>query len=833
MKTIPFRFRWLGTAILISFGLIAISVIIWNATSNARKEIDNLTLTNADQRVWRIVEVEANVHNLQHTILNIDHANPHNLDHLREKFGKLVASLTYVCEAEEFVEIKKASFVAGPLKSVEAQVMAMKPAFDAPDEQLLLMVEELSEQSFALADAAEKLSLASLPAFTDIAQDHRDKVAKSLLDLALIIVLLFLVLFVSVLVLLMSIRSGANRTSEISATRNRLNAIVGTSLDGIIVADQVGTIIDYNGAAKRIFGYERDEVIGHDMASLIIPEHLREAHRAGMQRYAATRKKTVIDQGLVQLEAMNKDGHVFPVELSISTAETEGGEIYVSYIRDISARVADQNELVEARDRAVAGEKAKANLLAVMSHEMRTPLNGLLGSLQLLDGTKLSDRQAKFIDVMKTSGQMLLEHVNNVLDISRVDAGKVEKFEQEFAIPEMVQEVVESLKPMATERGNALSFDVLSADTESASGDKARLTQILVNLVGNALKFTEDGRVHVEVEREENSDIVEFRVIDNGIGIPEEQRTKIFDDFVTLDTSFTRAVEGTGLGLGIVRRLVAILDGEIGVESEVGDGSVFWVRVPLKKLERSDASQRTQDDSDTASIEQDGYSVLIVEDNEINRLVAREMLAGMGCVSTEAVDGLEGVEVANSRPFDLIFCDISMPRMDGIQATQAIRAGNGPNADTPIVALTAHALPDDIEKFRAAGMNDVIVKPLSLDSIQTVLNTYLKPDTPDTPSSDLASVLGREKANEVLLQAHDEVLSGLAQLQTMAVNGEAPKAIRELAHKISGVAAVVGWQKVHRALSDIEDGAFDLSSTKLEGLIKKAIKLVETSNTKG
>jgi signal transduction histidine kinase len=382
---------------------------------------------------------------------------------------------------------------------------------------------------------------------------------------------------------------------------------------------------------------------------------MRDAHRAGMKRYAETREKRVLDQGLVQLEAVNSDGQIFPVEPSISTAKTDGGEIYVSYIRDISKRVAAQNELVDARDKAVAGEKAKANLLAVMSHEMRTPLNGLIGSLQLLDGTSLSDRQKKFVDVMKTSGQMLLEHVNNVLDISRVDAGKVEKFEQNFDVPEAVNEVVESLKSTASERGNTLSFEVTRDDIGTAFGDKARLTQILVNLIGNALKFTENGRVQVEVERDPNSDVVEFRVIDNGIGIPEDQRQQIFEDFVTLDSSFTRAVEGTGLGLGIVRRLVAILDGEIGVESEAGEGSVFWVRLPLKPVSLKPKTTKQTGDTLTKAVDQSGASFLIIEDNEINRLVAREMLAQMGYISFEANDGQEGVEAADRQAFDLIF----------------------------------------------------------------------------------------------------------------------------------------------------------------------------------
>ena len=547
-------------------------------------------------------------------------------------------------------------------------------------------------------------------------------------------------------------------------------------------------------------------------------------------RYAATRDKRVVDQGLVQLEAMNKDENVFPVELSISSADSGGGEIFVSYIRDISTRVADQTELVEARDKALAGEKAKANFLAVMSHEMRTPLNGLLGSLQLMVGTELNGKQAKFVDVMRTSGQMLLEQVNNVLDISRADAGKVEKFEQPFEMSKLVDEVVTSLKPMALERGNALSVNLTAVDVDGAMGDKARLSQILVNLVGNALKFTENGSVEIEAERHTGSDLVEFRVIDNGIGIPNERQQTIFEDFVTLDTSFTRKVEGTGLVLGIVRRLVTILGGEIGLESETGMGSVFWVRIPMARVQSVKKPEQVDTETGNDEYVHGKYSVLIVEDNEINRLIAREMLQGLGCVVAEAIDGQAGVECASVQPYDLIFCDISMPRMDGIEATQQIRHGMGPNAKTPIIALTAHALPADIAKFRAAGMNEVIVKPLTIESLQNVLEAHLIAHNP-IESSSLASVLGNEKAKEVLLQAGDEIGSGLDQLQMMVVDGAASKKIRELAHKLSGVAAVVGWSSVHQSLSDIENGAFDLSASELENLIKKTRMLAKVSTT--
>ena len=830
-KNIPFKYRWLGTAALVATALAAISVIIFSATTSARHDIDELAFVNADQRLWEIVEVEEHVIEFQRELWRAQALADGDMSRIRDSFDELVEITTKVRTSPEFQELFELPSINATLSEVERGIAIIQTSFSDEDSILSLQIPLLQQTSEWMLSNASALCNSSLPAFTELATLHRDSVANSLFELGFIIVLMFWILFVSVVVLLFSLRSGAKRTSEISATRNRLNAMVSTSLDGILVADREGRIVDFNGAARRIFGYSLDEAIGKDLADLIIPDHLKSAHKNGMRRYLATREKRVIDQGLVQLEAQDKFGRVFPVELSISSAESEDGEIFVSFIRDISERVAAEAELVEARDSAVEGEKAKANLLAVMSHEIRTPLNGLLGSLQLLGGTRLNERQRNFVDVMNTSGQMLLEHVNNVLDISRVDSGKVERTEQHFDVMEMVGEVVSSLEAQANGRGNKLSVESLGAGVAGVRGDKARLTQILVNLVGNALKFTENGQVIVEVERDGDQDTIEFRVIDTGIGITEKNLKKIFEDFVTLDTSFRREVEGTGLGLGIVKRLVALLGGEIGVESVVDEGSVFWIRVPLPPSEldtNRKAKVTTHEDPRPSS----SRSVLLVEDNEINRLVAREMLSSFGCVTTEAGDGQEGVELAEEQKFDLILCDISMPRMDGIEATKTIRAGKGPNANVPIIALTAHALPDDIARFQAAGMNDVVVKPLTFDEMKRVLAENLgelkNSAQGNSVTDELVSVLGKERAQDVITQANDEIATGLTKLQAMVVDGAKSIQLRDVAHKLSGVAAVVGYSDLHAKLSDLEEAAFDRPTSELETLVAEAKAILES-----
>ena len=824
----PFKARWLGVGALVIVGLLAIAAIILNATDNARRELDLLARANADERIWRIVEIEAKVHRFQHSVLNMHEPLDGHLHHMRAEFQELKSALMVICEDPDFASIKAFNSAGSSLEEADRIIQLIEPIVMIDFTTDPLLGQQLLDLSFELATVSEALSLATLPAFTELAQDQRNRVANSLLELGVVIVILVIVLFCSVAILLFSLRSGAVRTREITSTRNRLNAMIGTSLDGILVVGRKGEILDFNGAAERIFGYTPDEAIGQTMSDLIVPEHLRAAHEAGMNRYLETREKRVVDQGLVQLEAVDKSGRVFPVELSISSAESEDGEIFVSYIRDISERVAAQAELVDARDKAVAGEQAKAKFLAVMSHEMRTPLNGLLGSLQLLRGTKLNTRQRGFAEVMDTSGQLLLEHVNNVLDISRADAGQVKAVEQQFDLDELLHELTTSLGGQAKARGNSFSVAKLGDLPTAYIGDRGRLAQVLVNLVGNAIKFTTNGEVALEIEAIEGSDDVEFRVRDTGIGIADEDQARIFDDFVMIDSSYQREVEGTGLGLGIVQRLVSIMGGEIGVESQVGIGSTFWVRMPLPVA--PETKVEAQEPNGEIAGEPGELQVLLVEDNEINRMVAREMLTQFGCHTTEAVDGREGVDMASRSKFDLILCDISMPRMDGIEATSLIRASDGPNADTPIVALTAHALPEDLQRFRAAGMTDTIVKPLTFEEMQRVISqitTRNGVEQHEDANNALESLLGADRAREVMAQANGELREGLSKIQNICDAEGDREEIRHISHKLCGVAAVIGLARLHETLTELEQSSANAAYEDLSALTKRALKQIK------
>lgn len=273
-----------------------------------------------------------------------------------------------------------------------------------------------------------------------------------MLTFALVVtLLLFLV------ALLWMIRRSARSESAAAGARNRLQKVISTSIDGILAVSLDGRIVDYNGAAERIFGYSRDEAIGRNMADIIIPDHLRSAHSDGMKRYNQTGEKRVVGAGLLLLKAKRKDGTVFPVEANIASIDADGEEIFVSYLRDVSTRVAAENELIEARDKAVSGEKAKAELLAIMSHEMRTPLNGLLGTMELMQDTQLAPEQRTYLSAMETSASLLLSHVNNVLSISGSEAGQLILKPTEIAPEELFGQLVASQQSSISSNDNTIT----------------------------------------------------------------------------------------------------------------------------------------------------------------------------------------------------------------------------------------------------------------------------------------------------------------------------------------------------------------------------------------
>ena len=706
------------------------------------------------------------------------------------------------------------------------------PFMDGPDEGLRQSLPYLREKIESLRPVSHAMSLTGLRTFAAVSQNNRLQVGRTLVMVAALTVVCLLTLLILVFVLLRLDRAHRARSTEVELGAARLAAIVGTAQDAIITLQPDGTIMDCNAAAEAMFGHDRVHVLGHDLAQLLFPPDQRPLLQAALDGALARGDPDAPpppDLRRARLTARSRQGRVFPVELTISSTAEEP-RLVVAFLRDLTDQVAADAALVHARDEALAGERAKAEVLAVMSHEVRTPLNGLLGTLDLLGRTPLDARQKDYLRILETSGQLLLHHVNDVLDIARLDSGLMPQAQEPVDLAALVQEVIENQRAAAEARGNRLEMELPQDSKLGLLSDQRLLKRVLLNLVGNAVKFTEGGCIRLSVRHlgsglPPDGGPTEFRVSDTGVGIPAQDLSRIFDDFVTLDASYARPQGGTGLGLGIARRIVSRLGGTLIADSTPGVGSSFHFTVAAPILPAPAAEPRAAEpraavtpaapmpNAEPAAGPARALDILVVEDNEINRLVLRDMLARFGHNVTESADGADCLRQAQLRRFDVILMDISMPRMDGLQATEALRANTGPNRATPVVALTAHALPEERSRFRSAGMADVLTKPYGAETLAAALRRVTAPGPP--PGAAKARSL-RSKARPPRELRHlvsafvadaDQAMVRIAGLAADPETGADRGAGAELAsavHRIAGSAGLIGADVLARALARIE-----------------------------
>ena len=532
-----------------------------------------------------------------------------------------------------------------------------------------------------------------------------------------------------------------------SEARTRL--IVETALDAVVTMDMEGLITGWNDQAEKVFGWSSDEIVGQRMSATIIPHQYRQAHEDGMGHYRRTGEGPVLNQR-IEITALHRDGHEFPVELAITPVQIGGRTSFSAFIRDISERKLAEQSLQEAKELAEEAADAKAAFLASMSHEIRTPLNAVIGLTGLLLGTELNERQEEYVETVRTSGQTLLALINNILDFSKFEAGKLELEERPFIMSDFLRATVDLLENEAQRKGLYLDWRISDGMPAAFVGDVTRLRQVLVNLLSNAVKFTDQGGADIQVNgipTENDRYHLHFMVKDSGIGIPEDRIDQLFEAFSQLDASVTRRYGGTGLGLAISRELVDMMGGRIWVESQAGSGSTFQFTVTLPIAEEE---QMLAEEEDLLEIDNLGserpLSILLAEDDAVNQMVALHMLEKLGYRADVAADGLEALDALRRQHYDVVLMDHQMPEMDGVTATGRIREEWAQNDQPWIIAMTADALEGDRERFLEAGMDDYVAKPIMFNELTSALARSLPGGDPgagsaDTPYDDSAADL--------------------------------------------------------------------------------------------
>jgi PAS domain S-box-containing protein len=456
--------------------------------------------------------------------------------------------------------------------------------------------------------------------------------------------------------------------------------------------------------------------------------------RDGKKRLLAWWCRALKDGGGNIVGALSSGRDITEIKLAEEALRGQAEELAQANLR-LEATVARANRLASE---AQAANLAKSQFLANMSHEIRTPMNGVIGMTGLLLDTGLSAEQRSYAEIVRTSGAHLLGLINDILDFSKIEAGKLELEMLDFDLRSVLEETTEILAPPAREKGLAFVCHVDPAVPARLRGDPGRLRQILVNLAGNAIKFTTRGEVAIDVTVESETErliLARFAVRDTGIGIPADKIELLFNPFQQVDASTTRQYGGTGLGLAICTRLAALLGGRIGVESVEGRGSTFWFTAVFDKLAPLPATApivptETRPAVPPAqAVAVDGHRarVLLVEDNAINQTVALKMLEKLGYRADAVADGQEALFALETTPYDLVLMDVQMPVMDGFAATRAIRSGRAKalRPNLPIIAMTAHAIEGDREKCLEAGMDDYVPKPVALLALAAALERWL------------------------------------------------------------------------------------------------------------
>ena len=582
----------------------------------------------------------------------------------------------------------------------------------------------------------------------------------------------------------------------------QLQATVSASLDGIIVIDIDGKVVDFSESAEKIFGYKCEDILGKSMAELIVPERYRDAHNAGMSRMRNTGETKILGQR-IEIEAMRADGTEFMSELAISRSSGENGDIFIAYIRDISEAKAAQKALVEAKEAAEKASLVKSRFLAAMSHEIRTPFNAVLGLLDVLGETKLNDDQRHLVKTAEKSSLSLLRIINDVLDYARISSGKYTMINTVFPANSVFEDVRQLFEVKAREKDITLRTEYDVPDDLYLNGDIGRIRQILLNFVSNALKFTETGEINLRVsaaEADTETPVLKFEVKDSGIGISEPDLEKLFEEFFMVDSTDSRSFEGTGLGLTISKAISKMLDGEISASSELGKGSTFSLTVPLKRANKEMMEVRYDRQSSDIS----NVRILLAEDNKTNQMVVSRVL-GPRCKNLTIVEnGEEVLKALENQDFDVILMDIFMPKMSGKEAASTIRKSDKAYKNIPIIALTAMGSFHELQGLKEVGMNNIVTKPFKRDDLLGVIasiqtgNTMTDENQTGRVTSALLELFG-EISNEELSvfkkQFHIDLGKAVSELGEAVTAKDMKSALRP-SHTMKGLAATYGLMEL-------------------------------------
>ena len=598
----------------------------------------------------------------------------------------------------------------------------------------------------------------------------------------------------------------------LSKNKAYLQAVLDDATDGIISIDQNGVIQTCNPAAQRMFGYTEDELLGQNVKKLM-PKSYSQQHNSYIDNYTSTGEKKVIGIGR-EAKGQRKDGSYFPVDLTVSEMHIQGKRMFSGIVRDISERIQarDQQQVALQEKEQIENESlAKSSFLANMSHEIRTPLTAIIGYSENLQDAEISISERRYaIDSINRNGRHLLDVVNDILDISKIEAGKISVEILASNLAEFINDISSMVGQKVREKGLIFDVGYIFPLPQSIQTDITRLKQVVINLCSNAVKFTHKGSIKFSARCDWGQQRMYFTVADTGIGMSEEQQSDVFGEFSQADLSTTRKYGGTGLGLAITKQLVALLGGEVSLESEEGKGSQFEFFVSTGSLDKSKTINAMDDLVESIQkvapdkVPKLAGRVLLAEDSPDNQKLISYRLKKLGLHVDIVEDGVQAVERAQAGNYDLVLMDIQMPNMDGLEATRLLRksAYSG-----PIVALTAGTLKGDIKKCLDAGCDRFLTKPINIEQFNDVLKKYLAHDSMDEGSilEPIYSELIEENSEtQGLLHGYVKGLQVILDKLKSSINAKDWVELQAQLHILKGTSGNYGYMEMSEQVAKLE-----------------------------
>jgi PAS domain S-box-containing protein len=827
---------------------VAVLVLTYSA-AEFRAQMDKSQAATSDNRVWSISQIEVDHRNMLWALAKLKNEQEaaREFSEPTADVKRLIAELAVAFDVfYSRVTVAEAALASADLPDSSRAALAttirdrdqLADMFDTMDPYDSSQLQAFEDAVIGLSEPARSVVLGALGYFVAEAMESRKYEVVIWTRFLIASVLLLIIMAVAMCVSALLHRQLTRQLEFIKAQTSNIRLVYESSMLAVVVTNRNGEIQLFNSAAEKTFGCSEIEAKGRNIADMMIPHHLLDKHLRGMKRYHETGKGAFIDQGTKRTTSLHNDGTEFPIELSIrSEIDAQGDEIFIAFIRDVSEQLAYETNLREARDEARRHADAKTMFLATMSHEMRTPLHGLLASLDLIEDNEIDLPTRELIKTARNCGLRTMHQINDVLELTQI--GEVQEPLSSFAPAQIVSGIMNELRALARDRGNQLTLNVIGLVEDIMWLGRPQLfVRTMYNLIGNALKFTKDGSVEISltlVSSPEATPRLCVSVKDNGIGISPEDQGHLFNLFFTSNPSDpVHQRNSTGLGLPIAQAGIRKLGGTLVVDSQLGVGSTFSFDIPLKALQ--DIPNRNLNPMDAAHLPAPiGLRCLVVDDNHVNLDLTAQMLRRLGCDVVTCDSGERAVFEAFEQRFDAIFMDLNMPGgISGTEATRQIRAQEAALAlpvPAVVLALTADTTFDGSALLSQSRINGVLHKPVRMPDLQTALGALalrgttaidqidaavIEPTYPqDDDFNELFDLIGKEHGKRLL----KGVLSDI-DIALNAIRCRDADAADHL-HRAIGSTATVGLLEFSQHLRHAEDLARADANTALYALLTR------------